>query len=347
MKKILLTVLALITISLQAQQLPEDALNKKAMLLFYPTASVEDNQETLNIFSENIITGGFNLVGKHLYTDTEISLKEIDFDMKNKDVKYIFLLTYNFYKGPDYDLYFFENNAKINLNIFDPKEVILHLKPGFVTSGDPRDTIIKKLVKEVEELKQKYPYTGNQKYDDDTLVNEIVLTENVSKDLMDINLKNTLIDGTNFTVEHEGVPSGIKEGKLAVVGIGEKEYRLYKQVNSILESSIKKYPYQYEFFPNYEAYEKKGGDKAFTHRLQLIKTNTSFMSNSKKQFTLTEAAKRDMGDFTVRPSRSTSSKNYEKDLFAVVIKENVSQERYIATDPGFIKYTLNKFLSEI
>ncbi|MDP2686814.1 MAG: hypothetical protein Q8O62_06305 [Aequorivita sp.] len=346
MKNIILTTLVLITISLQAQKLPEDALDKNSILLFHPTASVEDNQETLNIFSENIITAGFNLVGKYLYTDTEISLKEIEFDIKNKEVKYIFLLTYNFYKGPDYDLYFFENNAEINPNIFDPKKVIVQLKPGFVTSGDPRNTIIKKLGKEVEEFKQKYPNAGNQKYDD-TLVNEIVLTENETNDLMDMNLKNTLIDGTNLTVEHEGVPNGLKEGKLAVVGIGEKEYRLYKQVNSILESSFKKYAFQYEFFPNYEAYESKGGDKAYTHRLQLIKTNTSFMSKSQKQFTSTETAKRDMGDDSVKPSRSTSSKNYEKDLFAIVIKENASQERYVATDTGFIKYTLNKFISEL
>lgn len=335
-----------ITITLQAQKLPENSLDKNAVLIFNPSATVDDNHATLAYFADAITESGFNLVGQHLFTNTLMSRTEIELDMKNKNVAYIFLLTYKYYKGPDYDLYFFENDKEKNPLLEEPKKEILKLKPGFVTSGDPRNTIIKKLNKEVDKLKEKYPSIDSETYDKN-LLNEILLTKEDLQMLKELNNRNTIVDGVTLTVDFEGLPEGLKSGTMAVVAASEKEYRKFDTVNDILKDCFKKYPYAYEYFKSYEAYEKAGGDKAFTHRIQVSMSSFSFLTNGGKKFTASENYKMDMDNNRVTPSISSIPKNYQKDLFTILIKDNASAKRYAVSDLGFLKRTVKDFIDSL
>lgn len=343
----LTAILFLLATTIGYAQLPEDALDENVVLIFNPDASVDNNEDTLNHFTEKIIENGFNLVGKYMFSDSQASLQEIEFDMQNKDVKYVFLLTYRYYKGPDYDLYFFENDKDLNPDILDPDKEILQLKPGFVTTKkDPRVTIFKKLKKEVAELKEEFTNVNTASYDT-ALLNTLLLSEENIKTLQDLNAKNTLIDGVTLSIENTGVPADLKSSKLAVIATSEEEYRSYKALNSVLKSRFKKYPYEYVYFKNYDSYLAKGGDASFAYRLQLTKSSASMLGSSKTNFTASELYKRDMGNNTLTGSLNSTPINYEKDLFTVVIKNNTTQERFLVSKRGFVSSTLKGFISEL
>ena len=196
-------------------------------------------QKHWNFLKKNIIKNGFNLVGNYLYDDSQVSLKEIEFDIKNKDIKYIFLLTYKYYKGPDYDLFFFENDTDKNPDILDPNKEILKLKPGFInTSSDFRATIIKNLTKEVDKLKSKFDGIDSSTYDTE-LVNTLKLTEENTSFLIDLNNKNTIIGGVTLYLENKNIPEDLKSKKLAIVGTTDEEFRGNKVLNLFMKSAIK------------------------------------------------------------------------------------------------------------
>lgn len=52
MKKSLFLIFTVIAINIQAQKLPEDALDSNTVLLFNPESSVDNSAETLEFFKE-------------------------------------------------------------------------------------------------------------------------------------------------------------------------------------------------------------------------------------------------------------------------------------------------------
>ena len=304
-------------------------------------------QKHWNFLKKNIIKNGFNLVGNYLYDDSQVSLKEIEFDIKNKDIKYIFLLTYKYYKGPDYDLFFFENDTDKNPDILDPNKEILKLKPGFInTSSDFRATIIKNLTKEVDKLKSKFDGIDSSTYDTE-LVNTLKLTEENTSFLIDLNNKNTIIGGVTLYLENKNIPEDLKSKKLAIVGTTDEEFRGNKVLNLFMKSAIKKYPFGYTYFKNYKSYEAAGGDKNFKYKFQMIKYSASFFSSSKPKFTGTEIYKRDMGKTGVNPSFGSMPKNYEKELFTIILKNNETNVRYIVSKKDFVARAIKDFVSQL
>ena len=347
MSKILMSCLFLIAFNIQAKNLPEYALDSNPVFIFHPQASIDNSEETLERFKENIIEKGFNLVGNYLHTNSQISLKEIEFDIRNKDVKYIFLLTYHHFKGPDYDLFYFENDSNKNPDILNPKKEILNLKPGFInSSSDYRGTIIKKLEKEVVKLKSNYEGIDSKTYDTE-LVNKLSLTQEESSYLLELNNINTIIDGISFKEENHRIPDDLETSKLAVVGAIKEEYHAPKILNLYLKSAIKKYPFEYTYFKNYDSYKAAGGDEKYDYKLQMTKGSASFMSSSKSKFTGTETYRKNMGNDNVSPSFSSGGSNYEKDLFTIVLRKNNTNDRFIVSEKDFVGRAIKNFISQL
>ena len=329
-----------------SQQLPKNALDQNVVFIFNPDASVENNEETLKVFTQEIIDNGFNLVGKYLFNDSAVSLKEIELDIEKKNVKYIFLLTYRYYKGPDYDLYFYENNKEFNPDIINPNKKILQLKPGFVsTKKDPRIAIFKKLNKEIVKLKEKYSTIDTVSYDSG-LINTLLLSEEDITLLKELNAKQTIIDGVTLEIKNKSIPTDLKTSKLAIIASNLDEYRSFKVLNSILKSRFKKYPFSYTYFKDYASYISNGGDNSFKYRLQLTKSGLSLLSSSKPYYTASEQYKRG-SSINVSSSFNSTPINYEKDLFTVVIRNNNTNERHLVSSRNFLSNSIKEFISSL
>ncbi|WP_116769008.1 hypothetical protein [Maribacter litoralis] len=347
MSRILFSSILLIAFNIQAQKLPKDALDSNTVFIFHPQASIENSEETLERFKDNIIKNGFNLVGKYIHTNSQVSLKEIEFDIQNKDVKYIFLLTYHHFKGPNYDLFYFENDSNKNPEILNPKKEILNLKPGFInSSSDYRGTILKKLEKEVAKLKSNHEGIDSKTYDTE-LLNNLSFTQEESSYLLELNNINTIIDGISFKKEDQRIPDDLETSRLAVVGTTKEEYHATKILNLYIKSAIKKYPFEYVYFKNYENYKAAGGDENFEYKLQMTKGSASFISSSKPKLTGTETYSRNMGNDNVNPSFSSGGSNYEKDLFTIVLRKNDTNKRFIVSERDFVGRAIKNFISQL
>ena len=327
-----------------AQNFREDALDSNTAIIFNPISG-SPSENTLSRFSDALIENGFNLVGKYIYTNSEVSRKEIEFDMKNKNVKYIFMLTLKVYKGEDYDFYYYEYNSEINPDIIEPDKEIEHIKPGFVkTSYDFQGIILKKLKKKVDKFKSTNPSADKTLYDS-KLINTLILTEENIDFLTKSNNKNTIIDGVTLSIENDFIPSNLSSSKLAVVGSSKEEYRGYKLLNTILRSKIKKYPYDYTYFETYDEYIENGGDEKFTYRLQLSGNSYSFLSLPKKRYSLQQ---KNEGDYTEGAKGNYRMPvNYQKDLFAIILKDNKSGERYFVSDTDFLGRSIKSFIGKL
>ncbi len=343
-KNLLQLFVILFSISIQAQKLPDNALDENVAFIFYPTGSVDRNSETFESFSNSIQENGYNLVGKYVHTNSPVSLKEIQYDINHKDVKYIFLLTYKHAKEANYDLYFFENDPEMNPELLDPKKTILSLKPGFVhTTKDFRGTIRKLLIKQTEKLKESNQEINQASFDKE-LINHLLLSEEEVVELNKLNQKNTIIDGATLAIENTGIPKDLKNGNLAVIGVSKENYSGYKLLNKIIKSKIKKYPFKYEYFKNYEDYLEKGGDSNFEYKLQLTRNSVSAIGTSTLKYT-TASLYRDQE--SNKTSFYSNPSIYQKDLFSIVILNNETSERNSVSDQGFIGRTIKEFIEEL
>ena len=148
-----------------------------------------------------------------------------------------------------------------------------------------------------------------------------------------------------MNIENDFIPSDLRSSKLAVVGSTKEEYRAYKILNTILKSKIKKYPFEYAYFKTYEEYLANGGDEKFKYRLQLSGSSHSFLSSPKKRYSLTQIS---TGDYTGGPKGNyRMSINYQKDLYAIILKDNKSGERFYVNNPNFLGKSIKSFIKKL
>ena len=69
------------------------------------------------------------------------------------------------------------------------------------------------------------------------------------------------------------------------------------------------------------------------------------MSSPKKRYSLTQIS---TGDYTEGPKGNyRMSINYQKDLYAIILKDNKSGERFYVNNPNFLGKSIKSFIKKL
>lgn len=333
MKKITLITLLIFSTCIQAQKLPDDILDTNAAFVFNPSITIEDTRETIKSFCTSLLESGVDLVSKNFYHDNQASLKEIEFDVKNKNVKYIFLLTLA--KEDTYSLQIYENTSA-NFNTLNPKSTLMTYGP------DSEKRILKDISKDFDKLKSDSAQLISTDHKD--LFNSLVLTPNEVQMLSTLNEINTIVGGSLLEIKEKGVPSELKSNKLAIIGVTLDEFnREFRRVNSILILKTKNYPFEYTYFQTYKEYKKAGGDDAFRYRLQLSKQDEIDLGSVKQK----PAAPGKVAKSQTAHDYNFIPINYSKEFFTVILKDNKTKQKYIVSNKGVLAQAIKEFVDSL
>lgn len=332
MKNLTLLLFCLTSVFSIGQEMPRDLLDANVAFIYDPSISQENYGETMREYCETIIKSGYNLAGKYLYSDTQTSLMEIEMDIVNKKISYVFLLVDVPDKKTSHNLFLYKIGSE-NQNLVNPK-VGLHTFDSQSTSSLTRE--IDKIARETRGYNidtVKY----NQK-----LLNTFVLKKQNLSILKKINEINSVIDGSFLQIEHDTIPLDLAKEKVAFIGASKDEYKAYHTVNSYFSNRMTDYPYDYTYFNSYKDYKLAGGDKVFKYRIQVCNKDTTFYNELKESIKYVHAIE-DLETESPKPDFSDIPNNIPRDHFCLVIKNNQTQERHRASTYDHLGSSIRNF----
>ncbi len=336
MNRIIILFLCLASTISYSQELPRDLLDTNAAFIYNPTVSKENFQETMQFFCNSIVKSGFNLTGKYLYTDTQTSLMEMEMDIRNKKIKYIFLLIDVPNKKPTYKLFLFEHNSE-NQNITNPKEGLYTFKPN------TKEKIYDELYKVAH---NNLGYDIDNKAYNNKLINTFVLKEQDIKILKKVNEINTFVDGSFLFIEKTTLPTDMDKHSLVYIAVTKDEYRGYQTINSYFKNKMTNYPYDFIYYDSYKDYKSDGGDKKYKYRIQLVNKDIDFINSLKETIKYVHSAD-DLKNESPVPYFGGVPTEAPRDHFTILVKNNLTQERHVGSTFDHLGNSIRYFVEQL